>query len=441
MQKDIFPKATVIDEAARNWIRDLLVEKGNTNADFYVERPLEYREMDESALVHDLEVAASTIYAPKIYFSGQRGCGKSTALLSLVKDKALMKHYQPIYVSVQGKADLENIDYRDVLFLMARELVIWCKKNYGDLLRGNLKIAAEIIGEEEKTTVSALEKNRVEISEVEISLLSIFKWKLTEPNGRDQIRKHIKENATLLSNLTKEASAFIQANTGRLPLVAYDDLDKPELNLQEEIFFNNFTSLTQQPSCAVIYTFNNALRYDQRFHRMVDSVKYLSNIRLNIDPRSNKPDKIGWQYMRDVVLKRMSKELISDEALDLVVKQSGGVLDQLRDLMYEAIRVASRNSKRVEREHVAEAVDTFRLNKFGTLIVPEVRALLAQVNRNHELHGGELFRNLIYARAVLEHRSKKAPWWDVNPVLIPILPKRKEDKRKILRKLQQGTRK
>jgi len=57
--------------------------------------------------------------ASEFFFSGHRGCGKSTELLHLLSNPEISKKYWPINFSIREEADIIDIDFRDVLLAMA----------------------------------------------------------------------------------------------------------------------------------------------------------------------------------------------------------------------------------------------------------------------------------------------------------------------------------
>lgn len=61
---------------------------------------------------------------PKYFFSGHRGCGKSTELNRLAVDEEINQKFFVIKYSVKDVCDVNNLDYVDVLFSVGAQLYI-----------------------------------------------------------------------------------------------------------------------------------------------------------------------------------------------------------------------------------------------------------------------------------------------------------------------------
>lgn len=287
-------------------------------------------------------------------------------------------------------------------------------------MSGAQKLVAEGLRAEEKSWLETI-RGKLGLEEIEINA-TFVKAKFKEPEPRKTIRELIGADAAKTLSLIRSLAAFIRVQEeGRGPLILIDDLDKPELRFQEAIFFDNFTSLLG-PDCVVVYTFNNSLRYDKRFTRMTGQIAYLPNINLWLGLEATDPDTVGREYLKRVVWKRMDRDLIAAAALELLVDLSGGVLDQLRDLMAEAISAALLDgAARIAKRHIDEAASTYRKDNFETALSKADRILLKQIHADHQLESADIFRDLLFSRAVLEYRNGNY-WWEVNPIVLPLLP-------------------
>jgi len=59
---------------------------------------------------------------PKYFFSGHRGCCKSTELNRLAADDVIKKQFFIVKYSVKDVCDVNNLNYVDVLFSMGAQL-------------------------------------------------------------------------------------------------------------------------------------------------------------------------------------------------------------------------------------------------------------------------------------------------------------------------------
>jgi len=62
--------------------------------------------------------------SPKYFFSGHRGCGKSTELNRLSADKGINEKFFIVKYSVKEVCDVNNLSYVDVLFSIGAQLYL-----------------------------------------------------------------------------------------------------------------------------------------------------------------------------------------------------------------------------------------------------------------------------------------------------------------------------
>ncbi|MDP2975581.1 MAG: hypothetical protein Q8N45_05140, partial [Anaerolineales bacterium] len=103
--------ATDFDRAWLNFELDLPLKPGKNGEPnpFYINRP-------ENPIAELEDALLAPFYRPpKFFFSGHRGCGKSTELLHLMSNAVIQKKYWPINFSIREEADIIDLDFRDVL--------------------------------------------------------------------------------------------------------------------------------------------------------------------------------------------------------------------------------------------------------------------------------------------------------------------------------------
>src|SRR5581483_1716073 len=123
-----YTRAESLDEAWRNFEYDLPLDMkpGQPNP-FYVVRPHNPAERLEDALL-------APFYRPPIrFFSGHRGCGKSTELRRIAVNPEILAKYYPIHFTIQDEADIVNLDYKDVLLALGRQMYNQFKNDGGKL--------------------------------------------------------------------------------------------------------------------------------------------------------------------------------------------------------------------------------------------------------------------------------------------------------------------
>jgi hypothetical protein len=75
----------------------------------------------------------------------------------------------------------------------------------------------------------------------------------SEHTTREAIRKQIEPKLSELIDKINLIIADIEGKEGKNVLVIIDDLDKSSLEQAKEIFYNNYTAITQ-PVCYIVYT-------------------------------------------------------------------------------------------------------------------------------------------------------------------------------------------
>ena len=173
--------------------------------------------------------------------------------------------YWPVHFTIKDEADVNNLDYRDVLFSIGGRLFRKYREQGCRLPKQLLKELDAWRGRvEEEVTITS----RLADSEIEGKLNAFFaeaalKVKL-EPATRTQLRRVFEHSVTELINVVNLITTAIQSQEKRQPLVLIDDLDKPDLRLARSIFYEH-REVMLQPVCAIVYTVSSPLFYSPEF--------------------------------------------------------------------------------------------------------------------------------------------------------------------------------
>ncbi len=385
---------------------------GGASNPFYVERPGNPFDQLQASLL------APYFRPPKFFFSGHRGCGKSTELRRLAVQPEILAKYYPVHFTIRDEADINNLDFKDVLLAIGgrlyREYTSRCRK-LPDHLEKELEAWRGRIEEE------ISHSDRMDGLEVSGGLNTFFastglKIKL-EPATRRVLRQVIERDVTGLVTVIDKIADTILLEEGRMPLVLIDDLDKPDLKTAQEIFHGH-REVMLQPNCSIIYTVSSPLFYSPEFEAIRDLALFLPNVRLHSRGEPGKPDRDGYNTMREFVKRRIDPELVTPRALNGAIEVSGGVFRELARVMRSAIRCA-RRSGRVELDHVRAAEAEIR-GEYRRLLTGEQRALLRKVREDNNLPEPDRIAPLLQILAVLEYADSE-PWWDIHPALLPLL--------------------
>lgn len=410
--------ATDFDRAWLNFELDLPLKPdkdGHPNL-FYINRP-------GNPISELIDSLLSPFYRPpKFFFSGHRGCGKSTELQHLLENPQLKKKYWPINFSIREETDIVDIDFRDVLLAIGGKLFREYVKKGGELPKQLLKELMTWKGKVEKEIVAILD-GRVSDLEVNGSIDAFFanagvKIRL-EPATRTILRQVVENDITGLIAIINHITTAIYSQEKLIPLILIDDMDKPELDRARAIFHDH-REIMMQPNCAIVYTVSSALFYSREFDSIRDQALFLPNINLYSSKDENLINEEGYETLRNFVKVRMCKKLISPTALDAAISYSGGVFREMARIMRTSIgRARRRNAPQLDVEDIEWAAMEIR-NEYRRILGKDDIKLLKAIYRTKKLEYSEQMRPLLQLLAILEYQTGEN-WCDVHPVLRKLL--------------------
>lgn len=221
----------------------------------------------------------------------------------------------------------------------------------------------------------------------------------------------------------------IRLRTAKPLILIVDGLDKLRdrdvisLNFLEKKFLNG-------PRCSVLYTGPLDLYYSPDFGevRARFPVVAFPHVKLHERHDSDRADSAGWETMRQVVHRRLRSlglepsRVLTDEALDQIIKGSGGVMrDLVRLVQAAALEVEIGGGSRIEPREAARALNELRRALMAQL-TPEYHEILDRVRATHQRVSGEgvgdkcdqLLRNDV----VLSYINDDI-WFDAHAALTP----------------------
>ena len=417
MDKLHYERANDFDRAWLNFELDLPLRPtsdGKANP-FYVNRP-------ENPLSELKDALLAPFYKPpKFFFSGHRGCGKSTELLHLLGDQEIQKKYWPINFSIRQDADIIDLDFRDVLLAIGGRLFREYRQAGGELPDHLLKELDGWKGKIEQE-IETIKEGRISTSigaDVDAFFVNAGLRMKLEPAKRVEIRQTFEKDITGLIAVINAISSAIYAKEGRYPLVLIDDLDKPELEKARAIFHDHREIMTQ-PSCAIVYTVSSALFYSKEFDAIRDQAIFLPNINLfsRFYNRLSDEDisQPGHRTLKKFIDLRMSSSLIDGKALRLAIEYSGGVFREMARIMRTSIgRARRRKASLIEVEDIEWSAAEIR-NEYRRILDREDIKLLRLINKTKRLEYVDRLRPLLQLLAILEYRDVDN-WCDIHPVL------------------------
>jgi hypothetical protein len=357
---------------------------------------------------------------PKYFFSGHRGCGKSTELNRLAVDEEINQKFFVIKYSVKDVCDVNNLDYVDVLFSVGAQLYI-------QYIDSGKKLRPELIEALEGWRDNIIEQVREEITSFETSIegglkgffLSILAKIRAEDTTRKTIRKKIEPRLSELIDKINLITANIEGKERKKVLVLIDDLDKPSLDQAKKIFYDNYTAITQ-PACAIVYTVPISMFFAQEFTAIRENRYFLPNIKLHFRKERDHLYEKGYELMRAFVFKRMEESLIEPDALKFAIKMGAGVFrETARVIQIAADSAIEKSRESIIKEDVERAEREIR-SDFRRILQSEDYNSLKEICKNNEVCGIERIGHLLHNLSVLEYMNDET-WCDIHPTLEELL--------------------
>jgi len=214
----------------------------------------------------------------------------------------------------------------------------------------------------------------------------------------------------------------IERLTKKRVLIIVEDLDKADLASAREIFCGHSMSLTQ-PRCRIIYTIPIALRHDNDFINIChnfDEPYMLPNFK--VCHQDGSPDTQGSNELTQIILHRAVSNLFTENAIDLLVSYCAGLPRELVTLARRSCLIALQKSVSQIDEKIVEQAGNRLRNDYQVLLTSSQIDILKKVHQTKSVENDEPHRSLLHNLSVLEYRNQDV-WYDVHPIVIPLLNK------------------
>ena len=351
----------------------------------------------------------------KYLFVGSRGNGKSTELnrlSELVNDKLFVVSF-----SIKDKLNLFDVDYADILLVIATEIYESVSDKLSEKLKHYLDAWSKKIVERVKEKQKGLEFG-AGFSAI-VNLAGKVKTQVTTREvTRDVMTPRLSDLIDAINKIIMDA----EKELGKKILVIIDDLDKVNLEKGEELFYKHGAELTQ-PVCKIIYTIPQPLLFSNKIRQIIlqyfDGRKELHNI--NVNHRNGEVDHSGYKVMREVALMRMEEDLITEEAMAEAIKSSAGILTELVRLIRDAANIANmENRDKIEEGDVKRVVTGIRNDYIRILGKEDLEILKGVKNTKGKIGDEDRFHDLLFSLAILEYANDEV-WYDIHPTIKGII--------------------
>ena len=412
----------IMSESIRNIYHLFNPDKALQNDDlkkYYV--AIDQNETNIEELKIRLELSLETHEPIKLLFTGHRGSGKTTALNRLVSylNREMGAKFFIVHFSVLSLLDSNDISYVDVLFSVLAKIMEKCQQEckISSPLVERIKIWGKTI------TKTEINEDKVEIgagfnlTAYFVNLLARMK---SETTTREEIRDEIKPRVSELIILINDLIAEIEKSEKQV-LVIIDNLEKLDIEIASHLFYSHSTQLTQ-PICKIIYTFPISLRSSNEFAQIrmnfSDDIIY-PNIKVH-EKDNNTTESAGRAFMKEIVVKRVSLDLFTNEALEYIIDMSGGVIREfIRIVRDSSIRAIARKKSVIDKDIAIEVMDGLK-NSYEAMLSDEDYKVLVDVYATKDFKNDDRLVGLLHNLSVLEYKNGRS-WCDVNPIVKSIL--------------------
>lgn len=381
----------------------------------------------------------------KYILAGHRGVGKSTELLRVSR---LCTEYETVFINSADASGPKGTGYTNLLVLITDKVIEYGVKhnyleeddaafesllNYWDSELQIKKTVSDLRANEGTVDVDANIGGSISTS---FSMLNKLKTIITVGAKLGVQTKKRNENSvtvdeTIHTIIDNNDMLFVQAlNTmlvnlkskmnGKHLLIIVEDLDKAgQFELAADVFNNHFKPFVNIEA-DMIYTYPVHLQYDPEYSRVYDIFSDVYKLGVVELLNGNMHyDSAGIAAFKGLIYKRISEDLISDDALTLAIKMSGGLIRDVFSMLSEAAVIAGINKRsKIAVSDVESAIRTLEDRYIKMIKVKDAFNMLVEIyNKPHRQIDAEL-RELLRAEAVLEYSGNR---YIVHPVVVKFL--------------------
>ncbi|MCU0643162.1 MAG: hypothetical protein MUC94_02785 [bacterium] len=383
-----------------------------------------YVARDNSPLAEMKTILKTASDFPKLLFSGPPGSGKKTELMNL--RESLKKDFHIVMFSIKEISNVYSVSLDKILFYILTKIADKTKSEklaISEKLEKFIKKNSDVDDDLEPIIIEKNEKESEKDTDEPIEdQLEEVDSKVEHEMNKFYIRSSNKPNVKEMIELINEAVWDLEEKTKKDVLVIVADMDKINLPYTIEIFTRYILYLTKI-NCFAVYTFPSMFKHFPNFitaYRKFAGVYFLPNFA--IFDRNGKPDENGKAKLKEIISRRISSKLIDDLAIDLIIQLSGGLLHELINLVRQCCIVALKSKYKVIDDYqVVPAAEKQIRKVYSSSYSDETRQLLLKVKREKKMQPFDTFFTLINQFSIIEYGLDDERWYDINPILNPLI--------------------
>lgn len=376
----------------------------------------------------------------KLLFASHPGAGKTTEI-NFLMDRA-RDDFLVVYFSVRDELDIATLTSVDLILALMEKLYRLGMKN------GLIKDARVIepvrnwlgdfvpksFGNDEKNEFVANTNPQVSIllNQVVAILAKMKESFLYSYESATTFRQAIRPRLAELRNYCNLVITEIKHNLAKITpsrqlLIIVDDTDKLDLNVARELFIKQ-TAILSNIQASIIYTVPLYLIHSPDLHRLESYFDTLTLPMIKTCTIEGMPFDEGREILKNIVLRRLASHLIDEEALDLAIEKTGGILrDLLRVIQHASEYARFAKDEKITVEAVRSSLDrlktTYSTSVYGRdgISTDDLYTKLREVKKapNGRVPVDERLQLLLYTQAVIQYNGRG--WYDLHPLMWEIL--------------------
>ena len=405
---------------------------------FYYDNTMPIRTGDEcTSPLEDLYDECTTPLTKNAHLlMGHGGSGKSTELFHL-KRKLESAGRPTCIIDFMAETDSQKASHWDTMILITEGL---CKivSDYGlNVPDKTLSAVLDYLKKDEvRTNDTGISSEIGAAAGIEAKTPGILKGVLSAfASLKSEVKANALSRVTITEKMEKRASEWIayiieisdwviNGLSGKQPILIFENIDKMQPP-EKALDILRFPYLSEMPF-PVIYTFPISLYYEPRFALIKNNYRphTLPMIKVrNLDKSDNED---GIAVIREIVKKRAKLDLFEDDALTLLIKQTGGVLRDLFECVISAARRANRRgSDKIESVDAELALSALGEELSRQISMPD-NDKLVNIYKNEkfreQIEDKQFLLDKMQGLVVLEYRNGKR-WHDLHPMVADFLIK------------------
>lgn len=357
-----------------------------------------------------------------ILFCGHRGCGKSTELNCISEKLHRSDGYFVVRCNIVEDLDINNIEYVDILFLVAQKIVENLENTGISIDRKYIEDMNNFFTERIITHVKEKGFNAsfTAGAKAEIGFLAklfaefttAFK---TNSTYRDEVRKLVKNQFSIFKTAFNRMLAEInlkleENNKGKSLLVTVDGTDKLSREDCDHIFIDHAAQLTQLETNFIYVVPIHMVYESNHIKNFYENPFVLPNVILN--DKEGKPVPLGMDAMKDLVYRRIHPDLFdSEKTVEYIINMSGGHIRELIHILQEAFNAS--DTEKFDIESVKKGIKQLEADYMRFLKTDDYKRL-AKLEKDEDNESDDIMKNLLFNSVVLEYDDY---WRRINPII------------------------